>query len=354
LANSDPSKTEEATPKRRSEERDKGKVSVSQDITSVVTLLCTVILIGVLTPKFRKAFLKVFYYCFSLEVSDWTVDDLYYGIFEGLRLFSSSFLLILVAIFFVSAITIRCQTGSFFNLKPLEWKYDFLNLGSGIKQLLPDKTKIVTFLLTMSKVSIIFLICYFMIKAEMQTLLSTAQAPVVAGSVVMLKIVFKVTIYTLLIFVILAIIDLIWKIKKNSDDLMMTKEEVKDERRNSEGDPKVKAKIRRKMQELLLNSMSSNVQKSSVVITNPTHVAIAIEYTPGEHAPKVLAKGLRKRAQRIKEIARKANVPIIEAPPLARSLYRSTETGSYIDQQFFSAVAVILAKILKKKRGAKA
>ena len=131
---------------------------------------------------------------------------------------------------------------------------------------------------------------------------------------------------------------------------MMTKEEVKDERKNSEGDPKIKAKIRKKMAELLMNNIRANVSKSSVVITNPTHVAVAIEYQPGHFAPKVVAKGLRKKALRIRQIAKEENVPIIEAPPLARSLYRSTEPGNYIDQQFFSAVAVILAKILKKNR----
>ena len=104
------------------------------------------------------------------------------------------------------------------------------------------------------------------------------------------------------------------------------------------------------MAEILMNNIRSNVSNSSVVITNPTHVAVALEYKPGHFAPKVVAKGLRKKALRIKQLAKEMDIPVVEAPPLARSLYRSTETGSFIDLQFFSAVAVILAKILKKSK----
>ena len=131
---------------------------------------------------------------------------------------------------------------------------------------------------------------------------------------------------------------------------MMSKDEVKDEKKNAEGDPKIKMKIRNKMRSMHFANMQSNVRTASVVITNPTHVAVALEYIPGQSAPKVVAKGLRKKALRIKQIAKDAGIPTIEAPPLARSLYRTTEVGQTIDQQFYSAVAIILAKIFKKKK----
>ncbi len=104
------------------------------------------------------------------------------------------------------------------------------------------------------------------------------------------------------------------------------------------------------MRAMHVANMQNSVRKATVVITNPTHVAVALEYSPGQAAPKVVAKGLRKKALKIKEIAKKAGIPTIEAPPLARSLYRSTEVGKHIDQKFYSAVAVILAKIFKRKK----
>ena len=126
---------------------------------------------------------------------------------------------------------------------------------------------------------------------------------------------------------------------------MMTKQEVKDERKNAEGDATVKGKIRQKMRELTMMKMIVEVPKADVVITNPIHVAVAIRYQKGFIAPKVVAKGLRKRAKRIKEIAMFAGVPVIEEPPLARNLFRKTKLGSFIPSELFGAVATILAQL---------
>jgi flagellar biosynthesis protein FlhB len=126
---------------------------------------------------------------------------------------------------------------------------------------------------------------------------------------------------------------------------MMTKQEVKDEHKNAEGDPKIKAKIRQRMREIMVQQMMTNVPEADVIITNPTHVAVAIVYNKADGAPKVVAKGLRKRAEKIKMIARNADIPIMEAPPLARSLYRNTKVGAFIPAELYGAVAIILAKL---------
>jgi len=351
LANKDPSKTEQATAKRRSEERNKGNIPVSQDVTSLAVILAVTLLLALILPQFQRSFSEVFKVCFSLDVSqDWSSFFLKDALNEGIKLFALSLFTVIAVIFVITVIAVRSQVGAFFNTKPLEWKFTFLNPANGAKQLIPDKRKITRFFLTMSKVALIGTVCYFVIKSELKTLAGLISIPVETAVIIMLKISFKVVIITLSFYIILSIIDIVYKRKHHADDLMMTKDEVKDERKNSEGDPKIKAKIRRKMQELHFSNMQNSVKGASVVITNPTHVAVALEYHPGQAAPRVVAKGLRKKALKIKAIAKEFGIPTVEAPPLARSLYRTTEVGKTIDAQFYSAVAVILAKIFKKKK----
>ncbi len=351
MANSDPSKTEQATPKRQSEERNKGNLPVSQDVTSTVVVLTVTLMLALLMPQFHKSFAEVFKGCYSLDVTEqWDAYYMEAVLIDGIKLFVPSLLSVIVVIFFVTIVSIRYQVGAFFNTKPLEWKFTFLNPANGAKQLIPDKRKITRFFLTMSKVALIGTVCYFVIKSDMPALAGLISLPVEVAVIVMLKIAFKAVIITLAFYIILSIIDIIYKRKHHADDLMMTKDEVKDERKNVEGDQKVKAKIRNKMQSMHFSNMQNSVRSASVVITNPTHVAVALEYHPGQAAPRVVAKGLRKKALRIKEMAKEFGIPTVEAPPLARSIYRTTEIGKTIDEQFYSAVAVILAKIFKKKK----
>jgi len=120
--------------------------------------------------------------------------------------------------------------------------------------------------------------------------------------------------------------------------------------KNAEGDPRIKSKIRAKMRQILQQQMMSNLPEADVVVTNPIHVAVALKYDSGSFAPKIIAKGLRKRAAKIKELAKLHEIPIVEAPPLARSLYRNADVGAFIPTQLFSAVAAILAKLQRDKR----
>ena len=127
-------------------------------------------------------------------------------------------------------------------------------------------------------------------------------------------------------------------------------QEVKDENRNTEGDPMVKGRLRQKMKELTLGRLIAEVPKADLVLVNPVHVAVALRYRPGYAAPRVVAKGLRKRALRIKQLARDAGVPVVEDPPLARALYRETKAGGFIPTEFFATVAVILARLQREGR----
>jgi len=158
-------------------------------------------------------------------------------------------------------------------------------------------------------------------------------------------------IYALVPMLVLAIADVVYTRWEYEENLKMTKDEVKDERKQAEGDPKIKQQQKMKMLRVMAQRMLTKVPKADVVITNPTHVAVALTYNVKEApAPVVVAKGLDYLAEKIKEIAREHNVPIREDKPLAQALYKSVEVGQTIPEELYQAVASILAHLHKFKR----
>ncbi|HXG48066.1 MAG TPA: EscU/YscU/HrcU family type III secretion system export apparatus switch protein, partial [Methylomirabilota bacterium] len=159
---------------------------------------------------------------------------------------------------------------------------------------------------------------------------------------------FKITLRIVFALVVLASIDYGYQLWRTQQDLMMTKEEVKEEAKNQEGDPRIKAAQRRRRQQLTQRKMLAEVPKADVVVTNPTHLAIALRYDARSmRAPRVVAKGARLNAQRIREIARQHQVPVIENKPLARLLFKHARLGGEIPAQLYAAVAEILAYVYR-------
>jgi flagellar biosynthetic protein FlhB len=166
----------------------------------------------------------------------------------------------------------------------------------------------------------------------------------------MLEMGMKMVKYAMLPMLVIAIADLWYTRWDYEENLKMTKDEVKDERKQAEGDPAVKAQQRQKMMEVMAQRMLENVPKADVVVTNPTHYAVALRYDAVEApAPVVLAKGVDHLAERIKEVAREHRVPIRENVPLARALYRQVEVGDMIPEELYQAVASLLASLMKFK-----
>jgi len=147
----------------------------------------------------------------------------------------------------------------------------------------------------------------------------------------------------------MAVFDFAYTKWQHTEDLKMTKQEVKDENKQTEGDPKVKARIRSVQREMAMRRMMEAVPDATVVITNPTHLAIALKYEEGMHAPSVVAKGAGFIAQNIKSLAAENNVPLVENKPLARAMYKSTEIGDFIPAELYRAVAEILAYVYRLK-----
>ena len=161
--------------------------------------------------------------------------------------------------------------------------------------------------------------------------------------------IFTMAFQVIAVIMVLAVADYAYQIWQTTQDLMMTKQEVKDEYKQSEGDPKIKGKIKQKQREMAMARMMSEVPKADVIITNPTHLAVALAYQTGMVAPVVLAKGQDLVAQRIKEVAKEHKIAIIENKPLARALYESVEIGGTVPHELYKAVAEVLAHVYKLK-----
>jgi flagellar biosynthetic protein FlhB len=162
---------------------------------------------------------------------------------------------------------------------------------------------------------------------------------------------FRIFVWILIVMIILAVIDYLYQKWDFEQKIKMSKQEVKDEMKQTEGDPHVKSRIRQLQAEAARNRMMSEVPKADVVITNPTHIAVALRYDQlNMNAPQVLAKGAGRVAERIREIAAKENIPIIEQPQLARNLFKIVDIGDQIPSDFFQAVAEILAKVYQMKK----
>jgi len=346
MANKDPSKTEKATPQRVKKAREEGNVMMSGDVSSLVLMLGGALMMYALGPALRNAYFDTIQRIVQIDCrSNWTERDIGSGTFFALIVVFKVITPTLLALCICGIGVMRMQVGKYFSFKPLQWKFKGFNFQEVWSSLVPTRDTLFRLGLTLAKIAMVGTVVYFTIKSEMKEIIQLSTIPLLEGvhwvMTNCMMMVFKI----LALFLAIAVIDWIFRHKKYYENLMMSKQEVKDERRNSEGDPMIKGKIRHRMRELLRHNMMKSIPKASVVLTNPTHVAVALRYEIGGAPPQVLAKGIRLRAERIKELAAFYGVPIVEAPALARSIYRDIKVGGIISEQFYSAVASILAKL---------
>ncbi|MDE6921236.1 MAG: flagellar biosynthesis protein FlhB, partial [Lachnospiraceae bacterium] len=231
--------------------------------------------------------------------------------------------------------------------KPLKPKFSKLNPISGAKRLF-SKEKIIELLKSIAKIILIMAIVYSTVKDDWVYLVQFYGMPLNQAIELIGSVVINMGLKISLVFMIVAFADLFYQRRKFNNDIKMTKQEVKDEYKNAEGDPQIKGKIRAKMREASQRRMMQDVPKADVVITNPTHYAVAIRYDAATGtAPVVLAKGADYVAQKIKEIARESKVEIVENKPLARMLYANVDIGQEVPPELYQAVAEVLAMVYK-------
>ncbi|NCC51715.1 MAG: flagellar biosynthesis protein FlhB [Spartobacteria bacterium] len=345
-------RTEKATPKKRNKAREKGQMCLSSEITSMAVLFFGLIGLRYTVPFIYDQLGRLFIEVIRAPVGcKWTAELVQNWYIAGIGFFSLLLMPIVLPVIFGAVAANMGQTGPFLSMKAMKFSPGALNPIKGVKRLFSFQS-ILNVVLSMLKVALIAFVIYLMLRNRTMEVGNLAFVPVSVTVLWIFTLVFKISITVVVLFVFVAVLDWLYRKYKHEKDLMMTKEEVKEERKQYEPNPLVKRAQRKKMMELSMLRMMAEVPKADVVITNPTHVAVALKYDPESmDAPRVVAKGLRLVAQRIKEIARENGIPIIEKPAVARGLYKHVSVGQTISAGFYEAVAEILAYMYRLKHG---
>lgn len=347
----DPSRTEKATPKRREKAREEGNVPKSQEVTKAVTTLVgmggIVLFAGLMARHLEAMFHYFLGESCTLVINEKTMHDMAVFLAKELGII---LLPVLLLIAFGAVVSMYAQIGKLWSTKVFQFKWDRFNIINGIKGMVASPQTFVRMFKSILQAVAIGIVPYIFITREFDNFIPLYYTNAQTVISYMLTNGFKLVLYTLIPMTVIAVGDLIYTRWNYEENLKMTKDEVKDEQKQMEGDPKIKQKQKQKMLEMSRRRMMKDVPKAHVVITNPTHIAVALRYEAKEApAPVVLAMGVDKVAERIKEIARENNVPIRENVALARALYKSVHVGDMIPEELYKAVASVLASIWKLK-----
>ena len=344
-------RTEKATAKRRQEARRKGQVAQSREIPSVLILMTA---------------MGVFYFAGSWMC--WNISEVIGGVFERLdtlrleavadvnafsiQIFKKVFLILIplfATVLIAGMVGNVGQIGLEFHGEPLRPKLNKLNPISGMKKFVSIKALVELFK-SIFKVLVVGGIAYGVVRGETAKFPGLMQQEVGVILIFIGKAAFKVFFFVCLVLIILAVLDYIYQRWQYEQDLKMTKQQVKDERKQQEGDPRVKSRIRKVQLEMATRRMMEAVPEADVVITNPVHLAVALRFDAAKMvAPEVVAKGAGHVAEKIKEIARNHQVPIVEDKPLAQALHKMVEVGEFIPVELYRTVAEVLAYVYRLK-----
>ncbi len=345
-------KTEEPTPHKLREARKKGQIAKSKDLTSAVMLIVAFNVLKSTAPDMWEKMVDINLMALGQIGEEFTVSTVGYILQEAL----STFLLALAPLFganvAVAIIMETLQTGFLLSMGPLEPQLNKLNPLEGVKKYFSLK-QYIELVKSIIKMTVVILILWGALKEQFKFVLISQQISLMQLMAIAGEIVMTTVTRVALFFFAIAIFDYFYQRYEYMKGLKMTKKEIKDEYKRLEGDPMVKQRQKEAQRNMSQGRQMGAVPESDVVVTNPIHIAIAIQYTPNKmKAPKVVAKGMRLVASEIKRIAELHFIPIVENPPLARSLYKTTEAGSDVPPPFYKAVAEILAFVynLKKRK----
>jgi len=344
-------KTEEATPKRREDAREKGQVARSTELSSVAILATGLLALSALGSYLydRLGIIMVNVLTNGVHAELDAINILGYMMGWGsdyAKTVAPIGLFLLVAALGVNYV----QVGVLFTGKPIMPKANRLSPLSGVKRIF-SRRGLVELAKGLFKIGAVSYLTYLTIEEETDQLVAFMDMGInqilSISSEMILTLAFRIT----LLLLIMAILDYAFQRFDYEKNLRMTRQEVKEELKQQEGDPLIRQRVRSLQREMSKRQMMDDIASADVVVTNPTHIAVALRYdTETMPAPKVLAKGQRLIAQRIKDLAREAGVPLIENKPLARALFKAVRVGDEIPEELFKAVAQVLAFVFQLKR----
>ncbi len=349
-------KTEPATAKKLREAREDGKVAKSKELTAAFDLIVLFLVLKIFVSYVAENFINMFSFVYK-KMPDYVSDNLGGVSAQSANALLSTILLRILLMclpFFIFGLAITIvinilQVGWKVTGKPLKPKGDKFNPINGFKRIF-SKDSVFELLKSILKIGLIVYVAYTSIRGEADNIFILYEIPLMQAIMLCGTIILDAGFKISLVYLVVGIADFVYNKWKFNEDMKMTKQEVKDEYKNTEGNPEIKGRQRQKMREASRRRMMQDVPKADVVITNPTHLAVAIKYdAETARAPIVLAKGEDFMAQKIKEAAKEHHIEIVENKPLARMLYANVDIGQEIPPELYQAVAEVLAMVYNMK-----
>ncbi len=350
FAAEDEGRTEEPTEHKLRKAREEGKVAKSVEISSSLVLLFGIATLGLISSYLLRNVLSMlrFFLQHSTELDITTdaglVAPAFYSYF--LRMALPVLLVSFLAAFLGNVI----QVGFLFTAKPITPDLDRIvpRFGRFFRRAMFSGEAAFNLGKTLLKVAVIFVLAFLNIRAEIPKLVKMMDMSQLVAFRLVATIAFRIIVEAALAMLVMAIPDYMFQRRQHREALKMSRQEVKEERRMYEGDPLIKSRLRERMRELVARTMMRAVPRADVVITNPTHYSVAVEYDRLiMEAPMVTAKGVDAIALKIREIARENQVPLVENKPLARTLYQEVDIGEVIPEKYYEVMAIILAEVYK-------
>jgi len=342
-------KTEDATSKKLTDSRKEGQVAKSTELITATSLLALFlslkVFVGYIGNSFLESFNKIYDNIEKIAGEDFTIATAQLLLQDALiSILTIAFPLLIISVI-VSIIVNLAQVKWQISGKPLQPKLSKFNPINGFKKMF-SKDKIVELFKDVLKIGVIIYIAYDTLKDQNKTVLKLYDIELNQAIKLIGTVVIQLGVNISTVFIIIGVADYVYQKMKFKKDMRMTKQEVKDEYKQSEGDPLVKSKIRAKMRESSQRRMMQQLPEADVVITNPTHFAVALKYDKEKaEAPILIAKGADYLAEKIKEIARENKIVIVENKPLARMLYYNVEIDKEIPQELYQMTAEVLAYV---------
>ncbi|MCL6475844.1 MAG: flagellar biosynthesis protein FlhB [Firmicutes bacterium] len=344
-------RTEQATPRRRQEARRRGQVARSVDLSSVAVFLAVVLVLNAVSEgALQGAMESIRFALTNLSHTEFSPALALSFVMGCLSHAAKAFLPVVGVAMVVGVVVNLLQVGVMFTAEPLAPNWARINPVSGFVRLF-SRRAFVEGTKMLLKVLLIGWLAFSAVRADAAMLLRTSEIDPLMVLMLVGQLLYKIAWRVGLAMLVLAVLDYGFQRWEYEKSLRMTKEEVKQEMKQTEGDPQVKSRIRARQQAIARRRMMQAVPKADVVVTNPTHYAVALQYDSQKMAaPTVVAKGMNFIALRIREIALQHGVPIVENPPLAQSLYRTVEVGEQIPPALYQAVAEVLAYVYRLRR----
>lgn len=343
-------KTEPATEKKLTDARKKGQVAKSKEVGNALSLIALFVILKVWVGNIGTQFLALFsdvYKRMPDSIVNWNgylperdMSNLFrHMVIQVLVIVAPVFIVAFIVAFLSDIVQVKWKVTG----EPLRPQLNKLSPLSGFKRIF-SVNSLIELIKALLKILLVVYVSYGYLKDKWPYLYLLYDMPLLQAIQLVGNMVIDLGIRIAMVYIVIALIDYIYQKVKFSRDMRMTKQEIKDEYKQQEGDPQIKGKIRQKMQEVSRRRMMQNLPQADVVITNPTHYAVAVQYDPKiADAPIVLAKGEDYLAQKIKEAAKEHHIEIVENKPLARMLYANVEVGQVVPPELYQAVAEVLA-----------